>query len=159
MMSREFTPDVSGEYTFSLTTNDGGTDSFASTLALTIGDATSNSAPVADAGSDQSSSDSVTCQAWSYGVYYTCDACDDVDFDLDASGTTDANSTYWMDYSWSASTSGSGSVSFDDSTSSTPVMTLSGVTPATSTSSSTITATTETVTVTLGVTDCYGASD
>lgn len=158
-MNPEFTPDVSGEYTFSLTTNDGGTNSFASNLAVTITDATSNSGPVADAGADQSSSDSVTCQSWSYGVYYTCDACDDVDFDLDASGTTDANSVYWMDYTWSASTSGSGSVSFDDSTSITPVMTLSGVAPATSTSSSTITATTETVTVTVGVTDCYGASD
>jgi hypothetical protein len=149
----EFTPDVSGEYQFSLTVNDGGTDSFASTLAVTISDATSNTDPVANAGTDDSSSDSVTCQAWSYGVYYTCDACADVDFELDATSSTDANSAYWMTYSWSATTDGTGSVSFDDTTSSTPTVTLSGA------SATYGVATTETVTATLTATDCYGGTD
>ena len=146
-----FTPDVSGSYTFTLTVNDGGTDSYPDSLTVTISGATANNAPTADAGEDDEGDDEVTCQAVSYGAYYTCDDCSDTDFELDGTGSTDAESTDWMTYSWSI-TSGSSYGSLDSTTSATPTLTVSGV-------SATYGSDTEQdVIVGLTVTDCYGAS-
>lgn len=148
-----FTPDVDGTYVFTLTVNDGGADSYPSTVTAVVTAAGSNTAPVADAGSDQSYSDSVTCQAISYGASYSCDDCDDYKFDLDASGSSDAESAYWMAYSWTVDDNDGATVSIDDSSSDTPEVTVSGVS---ATYGSTNTAS---VIMGLQVTDCYGATD
>ena len=152
-MSPEFTPDVEGDYTFSLTVNDGGTNSFPATVSVTIASQGLNATPVSNAGKDDSTTGSVTCQAWSYGVYYTCDDCGDADFSLDGTGSSDSNSEYWLSYSWSASSSGSSTATFDDSTSSAPTLSVSGVTATYGETND------ETITLTLTVTDCYGSSD
>lgn len=150
--SPTFTPDVDGTYVFTLTVNDGGADGYPSTVTAVITSAGSNTTPVANAGSDQSHSDSVTCQSISYGASYSCDDCDDYKFDLDASGSTDAESAYWMTYSWSVNDDDGASVSIDDSSSTTPEVTVSGVS---ATYGSTNTAS---VIMDLAVTDCYGAT-
>ncbi len=152
-MNPEFTPDVDGDYTFSLTVNDGGTNSFPASVSVTISTQGNNTTPVSNAGSDQSTSGSVTCQSWSYGAYYVCDDCGDADFTLDGTGSTDSNSEYWMSHSWTASSSGSSTPTFDDSSSSAPTLTVSGVTATYGETND------EVVTVTLTVTDCYGTSD
>ncbi len=146
-----FTPDISGTYVFTLTVNDGGTDSYPDTLTLSVSSATSNNAPVADAGEDQAEEDEVTCQAISYGASYSCDDCSDTDYQLDGTASTDAQSTDWMTYSWSIN-SGSSYGSLDDSTSATPTLTISGA-------SATYGSDTDyDVALGLTVTDCYGAS-
>ena len=146
-----FTPDVTGTYVFGLTVDDGGASSYPTSLTVVITSATSNTSPVADAGSDQSDSGSVTCSSWSYGSYYTCDDCSDTDFDLDGTGSSDAESSVWMTYSWSI-LSGSGYGSLDDASSSAPVLTVSGVEATYGSTNS------QDVIVGLKVTDCYGAT-
>ncbi len=147
-----FTPDVSGGYTFTLTVSDGGTLSYPVSFSVTVAVAPDNVTPVAAAGSDDSYSESVTCQAISYGASYECDDCDSYDFDLDGSASSDGNSDYWMTYAWSVSDSDGATVSIDDSTSSTPTVTVSGVSAVYGS------ATTADVDINLAVTDCYGAT-
>jgi hypothetical protein len=143
-----FFPDVAGDYTFELVVNDGGTDSFAATITVTITDRTTNSAPVVDAGPDQSASQTNTC--WLYSYAYTCDDCDDVDFALDGTGTVDADDRD-LEYSWTI-ISGSTYGTLDDSTSPTPTLTMSSLTCSYGTTL------TYTVELQLEVTDCLGAS-
>ncbi|MCB9763112.1 MAG: lamin tail domain-containing protein [Alphaproteobacteria bacterium] len=150
-MNPTFTPDVAGNYTFTLTVNDGGTDSFPVTVSATIGTQSNNTAPVADAGADQSYSESQTCQAWSYGAYYTCSDCSDRDFTLDASDSSDVNSSDHMTYSWSI-ISNSSYASINSTTSPTPTVTVGGLS-ATYGSTNSVP-----VVVQLQVTDCYGVT-
>lgn len=147
-----FTPDVDGTYVFTLTVNDGGTDSFPSSFTVVVGVAPDNATPVANAGGDDSYSDSVTCQAISYGASYDCDDCDSRDFDLDGTASSDGNSDYWMTYSWSVSDDDGATVSIDDSTSSTPTVSVSAV------SATYGSANAADVVIDLQVTDCYGAT-
>ncbi|MFH1465213.1 MAG: MopE-related protein [Pseudomonadota bacterium] len=146
-----FYPDIAGDYEFTLTVNDGGTDSLPSTLTLTISERGSNADPVAAAGDDQSYSYTSTCTAGAYSTY-TCPDCADYDFSLDATGSTDADDSLLL-YSW-AITGGSGSsyATLDDSTSATPTLSMTGLT---CTYGST---TTYEVDLTLTVTDCPGAT-
>lgn len=150
----QFTPDVAGDYTFSLTVNDGGADSFPDYLTVTVVSATSDGAPTANAGTDQDYSDNGTCQAYSYGAYYECSACADKTFNLDGTGTTDAEDTYWLTASWAVETDYSSYASLDDSTSWEPIMSVSGITP-----DDYGDATLHEIDVTLTVTDCNGSTD
>ena len=147
-----FTPDVSGSYTFSLTVNDGGTASYPVSFSVSVVAAPDNATPVAEAGTDDSYSESVTCQAISYGASYDCDDCGENEFELDGTGSSDANSDYWMTYAWSVSDADGATVSIDDSTSSTPTVTVSGV------GAEYGVTTTSGVVMALAVTDCYGAT-
>ena len=146
-----FTPDLPGTYIFALTVNDGGTNSLPTTLTVTIGTQTTNTLPVANAGADQSASESVTCQAFSYGAYYTCDDCSDYDYELSALGSADANSPDHMTYAWSF-VSGSTYATIDDATSATPTVTVSGVPATQGTTNS------QGIQLLLTVTDCYGGT-
>ena len=147
--SPTFIPDIAGTYTFTLTVNDGGTDSTPDTLVLPVTTRPTNNNPVANAGADTSYADVENCQAISYGVYYDCSTCDGYTFTLDSTGSTDADSD-WMTYEWEV-LSGEYYTTADMETSS-PSITVSGVEPGYG----------ETVTVTLEVqvtaTDCYGTS-
>ena len=82
-----FTADVDGVYVMSLTVNDGTVDSVADTASITA--ATANSAPVSDAGTDQSVSTGSTVT-------------------LDGSGSSDADSDM-LTYSWTITSIRSGS--------------------------------------------------
>ena len=146
--SPTFIPDVPGDYSFSLVVDDGGVESDVSELNLTIAERTANSAPAADAGSDESYEEASNCQAINYGESYSCAACEDYDFSLSATGSTDADSD-WMTYAWSVT---SGSATLDDSTSDSPTLTFTG--PSATYGSDTV----ETVEVELTATDCYGDS-
>lgn len=150
-MNPVFTPDVAGTYVFTLTVNDGGTNSFPVDVTVTIGTQTNNTPPVANAGSDQSYSETVTCQAYNYGAYYTCDNCAAYDFTLDGTNSSDANSDDHMRYSWTI-TSGSSYGSLSDPTSATPTVTAQGVSATYGTTN------TQYIDLDLTVTDCYGAA-
>lgn len=147
--SPAFYPDVGGTYVFSLTVTDaGGAFSYPDTLAVAIAERPDNQSPVADAGNTQTYSEDVSCQAYSYGAYYTCDDCADYDHTLDGGDSSDPD-TDELTYSW-AVVSGSGTLT--DETTSTPTLTQTG--PSTEYGSTT----SESVTVELTVTDCMGAT-
>ena len=145
-----FQGDVAGDYTFTLTVNDGGTDSYPVSLTVTLTTRPTNTLPSSNAGSDASYADTAACQAISYGVYYSCAACDGTTFTLNGTGSSDADGDEYT-YLW-AVTSGS-SYTLADETTATPTVTVSGVTPEYGA--------TETVTieVQLTVTDCMGGTD
>jgi len=148
-VSASFVADAVGTYTFSLTVWDsGGAASTPTSLDVEVDARASNSTPTADAGSNQSSSASVTCVPLSYGSVYDCPACDDTEFSLDGTGSSDADGDDFS-YSWSV-TSGVGRII--DSSSSTTEIVLSGPTPTYGGSA------TNTVFISLTVTDCMGAS-
>ncbi len=145
-----FYPDAAGTFTFALTVWDSGSAaSEPATLSVSIDSRSSNSSPVADAGSTQSYTAYADCLAVDYGASYDCDSCDSYEFTLDGSGSSDSDGDY-LYYAWTVA---SGSASLDDATSENPVLTVAGATP-TSPSSSTYT----NVYVSLKVTDCMGAT-
>jgi len=113
---------------------------------VTIAERTSNEAPEADAGAAQSYEEASLCQAINYGESYSCAVCEDYDFTLSATGSTDADGD-WMTYTWSVT---SGSASLDDSTSDSPILTFTG--PAATYGTDTV----DTVEVEVTATDCYG---
>ncbi len=144
--SPTITPDVAGTWIFTLTVEDEGEETATDTLILEITDRPSNAVPVADPGSDISSSANADCTPISYGETYDCPDCADLAVSLDGTGSYDADDD-WLSYSW-AVVSGSGSL--DDSTSSTPTLTITG--PSTEYGETSV----ESVEISLQVTDCMG---
>jgi len=147
-----FIPDVDGDYTFTLTVNDGGTDSYPDSLTLPISTRPTNEDPVANAGSDQSYNDSIACQAISYGAYYDCAACPGTTITLSGSSSTDADGD-WMTYSWEIVSATTGlTAEITDGDSGTASLALSGIEPTYGETSNAL------VIVKLTVTDCMGAT-
>ncbi len=145
-----FNPDLVGDYTFSLTVNDGGTNSLPSSVTVTISERPGNHTPVANAGADQSGSGSANCDPISYGASYDCDACTSSSYSLSATGSTDADGDT-MTYAWSVTSGGTyGTIS--SSTGSTTTLTVTGV------SAGYPTATSQTIEVQVVATDCMGAN-
>lgn len=147
-VNAEFHPDVPGDYIFSLTVNDGGTNSLPTTVTATIGTRNYNTPPVANAGSDNAYSSYVTCTSYSYGARHTCANCSDYDFTVDGSGSSDADGDD-LTYTWNQLSGTYASVYASSGSSAT--IRFSGM-PATYGSTLTDTATIE-----LTVTDCMGA--
>ncbi len=144
----ELHPDIPGDYIFSLTVNDGGTNSLPINLTVTIDVRPYNDPPVAIAGSDNSSSAYVTCTSYSYGASHTCANCADYGFTLDGSGSFDPNNDD-LSYAWAVMSGTYASITATSGSSAT--LTFSGL-PATYGSTSSDTANVE-----LTVTDCMGA--
>ena len=103
---------------------------------------------MANAGDDQTYSEDVSCQAFSYGEYYTCDDCADYDHVLDGGDSSDPDGDE-LTYSW-AVLSGDGTLT--DETTSTPTLTQTGPSAEYGETN------TESVSVELTVTDCMGAT-
>lgn len=143
-----FIPDVSGNYMFTLTVNDGGTNSYPEVLSLSVANRSQNSTPSANAGSDQTYAESVTCTSVSYGTSYECDDCDNSEYTLSAGSSSDGDSDE-LTYSWTVI---SGNVTLDDSTIAAPTATFTGPSATYGSTNS------DTAVIGLTVTDCYGAS-
>ena len=150
-MSPTVIPDVSGNYTFGLTVYNGTTYSPPSYVTVAITTRPYNTDPAPAAGADQSASASSVCASISYGVSYSCDACEDYDFTLDGSGSYDPDGDWVDDPQWTI-TSGSTYGTLTDDTSWTPTVTISGV------AATYGVATAASVTVELSVSDCMGAT-
>ena len=144
-----FQPDVAGNYTFSLVVTDRyDDDSLPDDVTVTISDRSSNSAPVANAGVDQSNTELALCSE--SGYTYACDTCVDSVFTLDGGASSDADGEA-LTYSWRVL---SGSASLSSTTAEIISATVAGSTP------SEPYASTGTATVLeLTVTDCLGETD
>ncbi|MFN7146860.1 MAG: PKD domain-containing protein, partial [Myxococcota bacterium] len=146
-----FIPDVAGTYVFTLTVNDGGTDSAPASVSVTVDERPTNAMPVADAGADQSSSLSSTCTSISYGTAWRCDDCSSTSFSLSAAGTTDPDGDE-MTYEWtvlSGSTYGSLSASSGESV----TLTVSGLDATYGSANDQL------IEVEMAATDCMGATN
>lgn len=150
-VSPTFAPDLAGIYTFSLTVNDGGTDSHPDSVTVTVTERPGNNDPVADAGVDQTGSGTANCDAISYGASYECDACSNSTYTLSATGSSDSDGDA-MTYGWSV-TSGATYGSLSASSGSSVTLTITGV------SAGYPTATTQEVDVDVTATDCMGGTD
>ena len=144
-----FVPDEEGDFTFGLVVSDGADDSSMDTLTLSVLYRGYNTAPVADAGTDNSYTDTVKCAATGYS--YVCDDCATVVFALDGSGSADDDGDD-LNYSWTI-TSGDSYASLTDEDTESPSLVVSGV-PATFGSTDT-----QTIEVELEVDDCEGELD
>lgn len=119
-----FRPDVPGWYTFTLVVSDGGADSMPASLSVPIGDRGFNTAPVAYAGADSSTSGEARCVSISYGASYDCETCPNATIALDASGSTDADGDA-LEYAWTV-VSGSGYGTLSASSGSSVSLTFAG---------------------------------
>jgi hypothetical protein len=143
--SPTFNTPTPGDYTFALVvSNLSGEASYADELTVTIADRGVNSAPVANAGANQSASKTASCSNSSY-TEVTCAECTDTTFTLVGTASSDADGDE-LQYEWAASAGGTLSSSTDGTT----TVTIPGVTAVDGT------ATRTTVDVTLYVTDCFG---
>ena len=144
--SPTFIPDEDGTFTIGLYVSDGNDWSLLETLDVEATYRGYNDAPVADAGTDSSYSETVTCTATGYG--YVCDSCSTVVFSLDGTGSSDGDGDD-LSYEWSTTSS---YASLSDSTDDSPSLTVSGIETEYGST------TTEVITVELTVTDCEGES-
>lgn len=145
-----FHPDIAGDYTFTLTVNDGGASSYPVSATVTFTTRPTNGGPSASAGAEQSNTLTSTCSLVSYGTAWDCPSCDAVEFTLDGSASTDPDGDS-LSYAWSI-LSGSSYGTIADSTAETTTLTVANV-PATYGTSSK-----GEVIISLKVTDCMGAS-
>ena len=143
-----FTARTAGDYTFGLVvTNMSDVASAMDQLTLTLAERTTNTAPVSNAGTDQTKSETAACNSADY--VSACELCASQTFVLDASGSTDAD-TEPLEHAWAIT---SGTATLSDTTGETVTLTVGPVEPS---SGST---TTSTIVVTLTTTDCYGDTD
>ena len=150
-MSPTFLPDVDGTYVFSLVVYNGFEYSPASVLAVTISLRTTNTPPDANAGEDETESSTVSCVPIAYGAGgYECPSCDEVDFELDGSASSDPDGDWVEVVEWTVL---SGSATITDEDTYTPTVTMGS---RTATYGSTPT---EQVEIQLEVVDCTGATD
>ena len=149
-MSPTIVPDEAGTYTFTLTVYNGTEYSPASSVSITITERPTNTdpQPIIEV-SDDTYEEDVSCASISYGAYYSCDDCDDYDFELEGSAT-DADGDWTDNPSWTI-TSGTATITDEDTWN--PTVTFPGPTGITYGST-----TTDTVEVTLTVEDCMGAT-
>jgi hypothetical protein len=144
-----FRGDVAGDYTFGLTVNDGGTGSLMESHLVTLTDRPTNTAPAANAGSDQTYSGSATCTPVSYGSStYTCSSCTSASFTLDASSSSDAEGDD-LSYSWTM-TSGSSMGSLSATSGSSVTLTFSSASATYGSSTNNV------ISVEVTATDCQG---
>ncbi len=142
-----FTPRFAGDYAFGLTvTNSSGVDSPLDRLDLSVTERTDNTAPVANAGADQT--ESITTACTSSGYVATCDDCAETTFTLSAASSTDAESEP-LSYAWAVTT---GTATLSASTGESVVLTVPAFAGTSGTSDSSIV-------VTLTATDCFGDTD
>ncbi len=147
-----FMPDEEGDFTFGLVVSDGTNDSPMDSLTLSVAYRGYNSAPMADAGTDYSYAESVSCVHSGYdtGSEALCDDCATVVFALSGSASSDDDGDD-LSYSWAISAGGD-YATLAGSQTETAYLVVSGV-PATYGSTET-----QTIVVELQVQDCEGES-
>lgn len=145
-----FNPDIGGTYVFSLTVNDGGTDSASVSVSVSVVPRETNSRPVSVASADQTYSETSTCTAISYGTAYSCDDCSSYEFTLDGSASTDADGDD-LTYLWTV-TSGGTYGTLGATTGESVALTVSGLAATYGSTNS------QQVDVSLEVTDCMAAT-
>ncbi len=141
--------DAAGTFTFQVAVSDGSTSS-SDTVSVVVAERPTNDAPVADAGADQSVTQTTSCTTSGTGTY--CPACPTQYVYLDGGDTTDTDGDP-IRYTWSYTVSGGSGVSLDSTTSETPMMTLNPMGTGYGTTS------TMTVTIVLTALDCAGGRD
>ena len=121
-----FNPDVPGDYLFTLTVNDGGTNSNPTSITVTVNTRDHNVDPVANAGADQTTSATGDCQAISYGLSYDCDDCTGGDFTLSALSSSDEDGDR-LEYTWELVTGSTSYATMSESEGESTTITVSAV--------------------------------
>ena len=143
-----FVPDAAGSYTFSVTAWDsGGAASEPAALVIEVSARMANTAPIADAGNNESAASTSACASTAYGEDYECEPCEDAEFPLDGGASTDDDADI-LSYEWTVA-SGSGVLS--EPSAENPTLRVASASPGYGVAVS------ETVFVVLKVTDCMGA--
>ncbi|HCH61930.1 MAG TPA: hypothetical protein DFR83_03935, partial [Deltaproteobacteria bacterium] len=96
-----FWPDEPGDYQFALSVTDEGDEvSFPDTVTATVVAHTSSStAPVADAGADETTNATIDCYPLSYGEVFECTTCQPINLSVDATASSDADGEQ-LTYEW-----------------------------------------------------------
>lgn len=149
-VSPEFLPDAAGTYVFSLVVTNGFEYSPASYLTVDIASRPYNNDPLADAGEDQTYSDSAVCWPLSYGSGgYECPPCDEYEYTLDGTGSSDPDGDAVYVVEWTI-VSGTATVADEDSWDPTVTVPSQGATYGTTISRD--------IEVQLEIEDCMGAT-